>query len=77
MTHPELAACRVVPVLADIQGRERLRQVFREWAPRVVFHAAAHEHVPLMENHPGEAVKNNILGTHNLLLVSQELPPLH
>jgi FlaA1/EpsC-like NDP-sugar epimerase len=55
-----------VPVIADVQDRKRVDDVFRQWRPAVVFHAAAHKHVPLMEANPGEAVKNNIFGTRNL-----------
>jgi FlaA1/EpsC-like NDP-sugar epimerase len=57
----------VVPIVADIRDRERMEQVFRRFRPTVVFHAAAHKHVPLMESYPGEAIKNNIGGTWNLL----------
>lgn len=54
------------PIIADIQDRRRLQEVFAEHRPAVVFHAAAHKHVPLMERNPVEAVKNNILGTRNV-----------
>ena len=53
----------LVPCIADIMDRERLEAVFCEHRPEVVFHAAAHKHVPMMEHNPGEAIKNNILGT--------------
>ncbi|MBD2847563.1 polysaccharide biosynthesis protein [Paenibacillus sp. IB182496] len=53
-------------IIADIQDRERIDTVFRQHRPEVVFHAAAHKHVPLMERNPGEAVKNNVLGTKNV-----------
>ncbi len=59
-----------VPVqvlVGSIRDRSRLDEVFRQYHPQVVFHAAAHKHVPLMEDSPGEAVKNNVLGTLNLL----------
>jgi FlaA1/EpsC-like NDP-sugar epimerase len=55
----------IVPVIADICDRRRLDEVFRQYAPAVVFHAAAHKHVPMMELNPGEAIKNNIFGTQN------------
>ncbi|HXX94845.1 MAG TPA: nucleoside-diphosphate sugar epimerase/dehydratase [Planctomycetota bacterium] len=51
-------------VSADVTDRRKLERVFQEHAPEVVFHAAAYKHVPLMEAHPDEAVKNNVLGTH-------------
>lgn len=53
----------VVPIIADIRDQERIRSVFSEYKPQVVFHAAAHKHVPLMEVQPVEAVRNNIFGT--------------
>lgn len=56
----------VVPVIADVRDAERINQVFLEYQPQVVLHAAAHKHVPLMEAHPIEAVKNNIFGTKNV-----------
>jgi FlaA1/EpsC-like NDP-sugar epimerase len=54
-------------VIADIKVPERLAAVFAEARPEVVFHAAAHKHVPLMEKHPCEAVLNNVMGTKNVL----------
>ncbi|MBP3964829.1 polysaccharide biosynthesis protein [Paenibacillus lignilyticus] len=53
-------------IIADIQDRSRIDDVFREHKPQVVFHAAAHKHVPLMERNPAEAVKNNVFGTKNV-----------
>ncbi len=53
----------VIPCVADITDLPRITQVFREHRPMVVFHAAAHKHVPMMEWNPAEAVKNNVLGT--------------
>jgi len=50
-------------IICDITDKLRVEQVFEEYSPDVVIHAAAHKHVPLMELNPGEAVKNNILGT--------------
>ena len=65
--HSELcrrfADVEVVPCVADITDVPRITSVFREHRPMVVFHAAAHKHVPMMEWNPAEAVKNNILGT--------------
>ncbi|HEX8322375.1 MAG TPA: nucleoside-diphosphate sugar epimerase/dehydratase [Tepidisphaeraceae bacterium] len=51
------------PVVADVGDATRIAQVFAEQRPQVVFHAAAHKHVPMMEANPGEAIKNNVLGT--------------
>ncbi|GHU77515.1 nucleoside-diphosphate sugar epimerase [Clostridia bacterium] len=59
-------------LIGSVRDDKRLRQVFREIAPDVVFHAAAHKHVPLMEDSPGEAIKNNIMGTRNVLQVASE-----
>lgn len=56
----------VIPLIADIQDREVLVEIMSHYAPDVVYHAAAHKHVPLMEYNPKEAVKNNILGTKNV-----------
>ncbi len=53
-------------LLGSVRDRSRLREVFEEFAPQVVFHAAAHKHVPMMEGNPKEAVKNNVLGTINV-----------
>ncbi|API89847.1 polysaccharide biosynthesis protein [Marinilactibacillus sp. 15R] len=56
----------LIPVIADIQDRERIFKVMKENKPNIVYHAAAHKHVPLMEYNPSEAVKNNIFGTKNM-----------
>lgn len=56
----------IVPVIADIQDRNRIFQVMKEHKPDRVYHAAAHKHVPMMEYNPHEAVKNNIYGTKNM-----------
>ena len=53
----------VVPLLGDIKHRRRMREVFAEHRPSVVFHAAAYKHVPLMESNPMESVSNNVIGT--------------
>jgi FlaA1/EpsC-like NDP-sugar epimerase len=54
-------------VIADIRFPERMNTIFKQYRPEVVFHAAAHKHVPLMEANISEAITNNILGTRNLL----------
>lgn len=56
----------IVPIIADIQDRERIFQIMETYRPDRVYHAAAHKHVPLMEYNPMEAVKNNIYGTKNV-----------
>ncbi|MBP1962316.1 polysaccharide biosynthesis protein [Paenibacillus aceris] len=59
-------ALKIEPVIADVQDLERMKDVFRIFQPKVVFHAAAHKHVPLMERNPAEAIKNNVFGTRNV-----------
>lgn len=59
-------------VIADVRFPERIRRVFADERPQIVFHAAAHKHVPLMEDHPGEAILNNVLGTQSVLDAAQE-----
>ncbi len=54
-------------IIANIRDEQRIFDLFEEFSPDVVFHAAAHKHVPLMENNPSEAVKNNVFGTYNLV----------
>lgn len=56
----------VVPLVADILDEARMRQILERFAPELIFHAAAHKHVPMMEAQPGEAVKNNSVGTARL-----------
>lgn len=55
----------IIPVIADVQNKSRLQEVMLKYKPYVVYHAAAHKHVPLMEANPFEAMRNNILGTRN------------
>jgi FlaA1/EpsC-like NDP-sugar epimerase len=59
-------ATRVRPVLADILDTARLRELFSSERPEIIFHAAAHKHVGLLELHPQEAMRNNVLGTRNV-----------
>ncbi len=58
--------------LCDIRNAVRLGQVFRQWKPQVVFHAAAHKHVPYLESHPEEALENNALGTYQVVTAALE-----
>lgn len=58
--------------IGSVRDIARLREVFEEFHPSAVFHAAAHKHVPLMEDSPYEAVKNNVLGTYNTCLCANE-----
>jgi FlaA1/EpsC-like NDP-sugar epimerase len=56
----------IAPCVADICDKKRMTQIFSRWQPAVVFHAAAHKHVPLMEENAGEAIKNNVFGSCHL-----------
>jgi len=62
--YPELT---LFPVIADIRNQERLTRIFTQHQPQIVFHTAAHKHVPLMEINVVEAVTNNVIGTHNVV----------
>ncbi len=62
-----LSKCEVVSAIADIRFEQRITDIFSQYRPQVVFHAAAHKHVPLMEANPAEAITNNVLGTRNIL----------
>ncbi|WP_033543107.1 polysaccharide biosynthesis protein [Planococcus sp. CAU13] len=57
---------KITPIIADVQDRERIFAIIEQYKPDVIYHAAAHKHVPLMEANPFEAVKNNIMGTKNV-----------
>lgn len=62
----------VETIIADVQDKHRISEVFTTYTPKVVFHAAAHKHVPLMERNPAEALKNNVLGTKNVAQCAHE-----
>ena len=62
----------VEAVVASVRDKKRLNEVFKEFNPKLVFHAAAHKHVPLMENSPLEAIKNNVFGTYNVVNCADE-----
>jgi len=64
---------QVAVALCDIRNPARLHQVFQRWRPEVVLHAAAHKHVPFLEDNPEEAIENNIFGTRNVLEAALEL----
>lgn len=65
-THHQNCPTEIVPIIADIQDREKINEIMERYHPDIVYHAAAHKHVPLMEYNPKEAVKNNIFGTKNV-----------
>ena len=56
----------LVTLIASVRDYFRMNQIFKKYKPEVIFHAAAHKHVPLMENNPMEAIKNNVIGTFNI-----------
>lgn len=62
----KLEEIEIIPVIADVQDRDRIFEIVERHRPDVVYHAAAHKHVPLMEYNPKEAVKNNVIGTRNV-----------
>jgi FlaA1/EpsC-like NDP-sugar epimerase len=66
LRNSNLPSVEVIPVIGDIQDRARMFEVMEEHRPDVVYHAAAHKHVPLMEYNPRESVKNNVFGTKNV-----------
>ena len=69
---PRTLTPEIIPLIADVTDATRMRHIFEQHRPEVVFHAAAHKHVPLMEANPGEAVKNNVLGTRCLADLAHE-----
>ncbi|MDW4233717.1 polysaccharide biosynthesis protein [Staphylococcus saprophyticus] len=78
LVHQELSKefgdrIKFVPVIADVQNKNRILEIMKKYKPYAVYHAAAHKHVPLMEFNPLEAVKNNILGTKNTAESAKEV----
>ena len=61
--HPEL---ELIVLIVSVQNRRRINNIIKEYRPQVIFHAAAHKHVPLMENSPCDAIRNNTFGTYNV-----------
>ncbi len=59
-------------IIGSVRDYDKLVKVFKHYRPEIVFHAAAHKHVPLMEYNPGEAIKNNVFGTYNVARASDE-----
>ncbi|EMF0511356.1 polysaccharide biosynthesis protein [Enterococcus hirae] len=70
-THHQKCPTEIVPIIADIQDRKKINEIMEQYHPDIVYHAAAHKHVPLMEYNPKEAVKNNIFGTKNVAEVAK------
>jgi FlaA1/EpsC-like NDP-sugar epimerase len=71
--HDNFPSLPLLPVIADVRDLERLENVFRSMRPQVVFHAAAHKHVPLMETNVEDAITNNIVGTRNLVTAAGQV----
>jgi FlaA1/EpsC-like NDP-sugar epimerase len=67
-----IGAANAKPLLVDLVYRERIREILRDERPDVIFHAAAHKHVALLELHPQEAIRNNVLGTRNVAEAAKE-----
>lgn len=63
---------RIETLIASVRDKMRLDFIFKKYKPDIVFHAAAHKHVPLMENSPCEAIKNNVFGTYNVACCASE-----
>lgn len=63
---------KIDAVIASIRDRKHLEKIFEQYKPNLVFHAAAHKHVPLMEGNPLEAIKNNVFGTYNVVECSDK-----
>ncbi|MDD3001554.1 MAG: nucleoside-diphosphate sugar epimerase/dehydratase [Candidatus Riflebacteria bacterium] len=70
LRNQSLGNTKLVPIITDIQDYDKLLKLFKAYKIDIVFHAAAHKHVPLMELNPEEAVKNNVIGTKNIVEVS-------
>lgn len=66
----QIGVSNFIPIIADIRDYRRMDYIFNVYKPKIVFHAAAYKHVPLMEEHPYEAVNVNVIGTKNLALAS-------
>lgn len=67
--HPELD---LVVLIASVRNTKRINSIFEKYRPNIVYHAAAHKHVPLMENSPNEAIKNNVMGTYKTAMAADK-----
>lgn len=66
LRNPDLGNTVLIPIITDVQDKEKIDFIFNSFRPNIVFHAAAHKHVPMMELNPEESVKNNVVGTYNV-----------
>lgn len=71
-SRPHGANTQIEPLVADICDRDRMEMILRTYRPSHIFHAAAYKHVPMMERNPHEAIRNNILATHDLALLANQ-----
>ena len=65
--HPEL---NLVVLIGSVRDENRIESIFQKYHPEIIYHAAAHKHVPLMEDSPNEAIKNNVLGTYKMVVMA-------
>lgn len=65
--HPNL---NLVVLIASVRNADRINRIFKQYLPEIIFHAAAHKHVPLMEESPNEAIKNNVFGTYETAMAA-------
>lgn len=65
--YPELD---LVVLIGSVRDEKRIESIFEQYRPEIIYHAAAHKHVPLMEDSPNEAIKNNVLGTFNMVVMA-------
>ena len=65
--HPEL---NLVVLIGSVRDENRIESIFEKYHPEIIYHAAAHKHVPLMEDSPNEAIKNNVLGTYKMVVMA-------
>lgn len=71
-SNPDNNDVEIIPIVASVRDKKRLDSVFGKYKPYLVFHAAAHKHVPLMEGSPLEAIKNNVFGTYNTVVCADK-----
>ena len=67
--YPELD---LVVLIGSVRDENRIDSIFKQYHPEIIYHAAAHKHVPLMEDSPNEAIKNNVLGTYNMVRMADK-----
>ena len=66
------SSVKLVPIIADVADNTVIPEIFRKWRPHIIYHAAAHKHVPLMQNNPKESLRVNALGTYQLASLAGE-----